>query len=101
MSFFTVAAGGSGVCLASRGAAVVLLAHSSNILEINLEHPSHAGSTHSHNRIPRITIKTTATVPGFPSDDDDDDDDESALTVGGVVGVEAVSYTHLTLPTKA
>ena len=36
----------------------------------------------------RITIKTTATVPGFPSDDDDDDDDESALTVGGVVGVE-------------
>ena len=34
----------------------------------------------------RITIKTTATVPGFPSDDDDDD--ESALTVGGAVGVE-------------
>ena len=34
----------------------------------------------------RITIKTTATVPGFPSDDDDDD--VSALTVGGVVGVE-------------
>ena len=33
----------------------------------------------------RITIKTTATVPGFPSDDDDD---ESALTVGGVVGVK-------------
>ena len=35
----------------------------------------------------RITIKTTATVPGL-SDDDDDDDDESALTVGGAVGVK-------------
>ena len=33
----------------------------------------------------RITIKTTATIPGFPSDDDDDDD-ESALTVGDRVG---------------
>ena len=32
----------------------------------------------------RITIKTTATVPGLS--DDDDDDDESALTEGGVVG---------------
>ena len=32
----------------------------------------------------RITIKTTATVPGFS--DDDDDDDESALTVGDRVG---------------
>ena len=32
----------------------------------------------------RITIKTTATVPGLS--DDDDDDDESALTVGDRVG---------------
>ena len=73
--------GASGVCLASRGAAVVLLAHSSHILE-----KRHESYTPCQNRKPRITIKTTATVPGFPSDDDDDD--ESALTVGGVVGVE-------------
>ena len=32
----------------------------------------------------RITIKTTATVPGLS--DDDDDDDESALTVGDRMG---------------
>ena len=34
----------------------------------------------------RITIKTTATVPGL-SDDDESDDDESAPTVGERVGV--------------